>query len=58
MGGRAGCQSGWQAGRQASRQAGMSVGSFRLNIYFLTIYTFDLKLIFKSSDNGNQNIDR
>ena len=54
----AGWQSGWQAGRQASMQAGMKVGSLRLNIYFLTMYTFDLKLNFNSSDNGNQNIDR
>ena len=47
---------GWangRAGRQASRQGGMYVGSLRLNIYFLTIYTFDLKLIFNSSDNRN-----
>ena len=51
--GRVGRRANGRAGRQASRQAGMYVGSLRLNIYFLTIYTFDLKLIFNSSDNGN-----
>ena len=45
-------------GGLAGRQAGMKVGSLQLNIYFLTIYTFDLKLSLNSSDNGNQNIDR
>ena len=45
-------------GRQASRQAGRYVGRLIiLNNYFSTIYTFDLKLILNSSDNGNLKID-